>query len=70
MNIKNILSATYTALSKLSKSRLLKVIKTLREKYCELGRESNEIKTENEKLKNQLKDQKIKSVNDIPFNFQ
>ena len=63
MNIKDIISATYTALSKLSKSSLLKAIKTLREKYIELEKKSNELNTENEKLKKQLKGQKIKSVN-------
>ena len=36
MNLKDILSATYIALSKLSKSKLLKALQSLREKYVEL----------------------------------
>lgn len=63
MNIKDILLATYAALSKLSKNRLVMALKSLRDKYIELEQKNKELKTENEKLKEQLKDQKIKSVN-------
>ena len=63
MNIKAILSATYTALSKLSKNRLLRAILSLREKYIKLEEKNNELEAENEKLKEELKKNKIKSVN-------
>ena len=51
MNIKDILSATYIALSKLSKNRLLRVLQSLREKYTELEEKIKEVETENAKLK-------------------
>jgi len=63
MNIQDILSATYTVLSKLSKNRLLRAIQSLREKYIKLEEENNEFKAEIEKLKEELKKNKIKSVN-------
>ncbi len=70
MTIKNILLASYIALAKLSKTRLLKVLQSLHEKYIKLEEKNNELKTENEKLKTEnekfkeeLKKQKIKSVN-------
>ena len=70
MTIKNILSASYIVLAKLSKTRLLKVLQSLREKYIKLEEKNNELKEENEKLKEEnekfkeeLKKQKIKSVN-------
>jgi transposase len=63
MNIKDILSATYIALAKLSKNKLLKAIQSLREKYLELEEKITNLKEENEKLKDELKKGKIKSVN-------
>ena len=63
MTIKDILSANYTALAKLSKNRLLKALQSLREKYIKLEEKNNELKAQNERLKERLKDQKIKSVN-------
>jgi len=63
MNIKDVLSATYTALSKLSKNRLLRALQGLREKYIELEGKIKEVETENAKLKDELKRGKIKSVN-------
>ena len=55
MNIKDILTATYIALSKLSKSKLLKALQSLREKYVELEKTITQLKAENAKLKEQLK---------------
>ena len=63
MSINELLSATYIALSKLSKSRLLKALKSLRQKYIELEETVAQLKAENAKLKEQLKSEKIKSVN-------
>ena len=64
MSIKDILSITYAALSKLSKNKLLKTLQSLREKYVELEETISQLKAENEKLKEQLKNEKIKSVNE------
>ena len=63
MSLKDILLATYIALSKLSKSKLLKALQSLREKYVELEATNSQLKAENAKLKEQLKSEKIKSVN-------
>ena len=63
MTIKDILSTTYIALSKLSQNKLLRVLQSLREKYIELEKIINELKAENAKLKEALISQKIKSVN-------
>ena len=63
MSIKDILLATYIALSKLPKSKLLKTLQSLREKYIELEETITQLKAENIKLKEQLKSEKIKSVN-------
>ena len=63
MTIKDILSASYTALAKMSKNRLLKALQSLREKYIKLEEKNNELKVEIEKLNERVKDQKIKSVN-------
>lgn len=63
MTIKDILSTTYIALSKLSQNKLLRALQSLREKYIELEKIINELKAENAKLKEALISQKIKSVN-------
>ncbi len=63
MTIKDILSASYTALAKLSKNRLLRALQSLREKYVQLEEKINELKKENTKLKEELIKDKIKSVN-------
>ena len=63
MNTQDILSATYTVLSKLSRNRLLMAIQSLREKYIKLEEKNNEFEAEIEKLKEELKKSKIKSVN-------
>ena len=63
MSIKDLLSATYIALSKLSKNKLLKALQSLREKYIELEETVTQLKAEDAKLKEQLKSEKIKSVN-------
>ncbi len=63
MSIKDILLATYIALSKLFKNKLLKALQSLREKYVELEETITQLKAENAKLKEQLKSAKIKSVN-------
>ncbi len=63
MSIKNILLSTYIALSKLSKNKILKALLTLREKYVELEETITQLKAENAKLREQLKSDKIKSVN-------
>ncbi len=63
MSIKDILLATYIALSKLSKNKLLKALQSLREKYVELAETITQLQAENAKLKEQLKSDKIKSVN-------
>ena len=51
MNIKELLSATYIAFSKLSKYKLLKALQSLREKYIELEETITQLKAENAKLK-------------------
>lgn len=61
MTIKDILSITYIALSKLSKNKLLQALQSLRKKYIELEKIINELKAENAKLKEALIGQKIKS---------
>ena len=63
MNIKDILSVTYSAFSKLSVGNLVKAFQSLREKYVKLEKENNELKAENQRLINLLKKQKIESVN-------
>ncbi len=63
MSIKDILLATYIALSKLSKNKLLKALQSLREKYIELEEAITQLKAENTKLKDQLKRAKIITVN-------
>ena len=63
MNIKDILSVTYSAFSKLSASNLVKAFQSLREKYVKLEKENSELKAENERLINLLKKQKIESIN-------
>ena len=63
MSIKEILSTAYTALTKLSKNKLLRALQSLREEYIELEKNINELKAENAKLKEALISQKIKSVN-------
>lgn len=63
MSIKDILSTTYIALSRLSQNKLLRALQSLREKYIELEKIINELKAENAKLKEALISQKIKSVN-------
>lgn len=63
MTIKDILSITYIALSKLSQNKLLRALQSLREKYIELAKIIDELKAENAKLKEALISQKIKSVN-------
>jgi len=64
MNLKDILSATYTALSKLSKNKLLRALKSLRERYIKLEEKYNELKAENERINAILKKEKIKAVNE------
>jgi len=51
MTIKKVLSASYIALSKLIKKKLLRALQSLREKYIELERKINEVEAENAKLK-------------------
>jgi len=63
MNVKDIISASYTALAKLSKNRLLRMLQSLRDKYIKLEEKNNELEAEIEKLKEELKKNKIKSVN-------
>jgi len=63
MTIKEVLSASYIALSKLTKKKLLKALQSLREKYIELEKKINEVEAENAKLKEKVKSIKIKSVN-------
>jgi len=63
LTIENIIAATSIVLSKLSKSRLLKVLQTLRDKYIELEDKIKELRAENSKLKEEIKSQKIKSIN-------
>ena len=63
MNVKDIISASYTVLTKLSKNRLLRAIQSLREKYIKLEEKYNELKEENERINAILKKEKIKSVN-------
>ena len=67
MTIKDILSITYIALSKLSQNKLLRALQSLREKYIELAKIIDELKAENAKLKEAFISQKIKSVNSSPF---
>ncbi len=50
MNIKDILSVTYSAFSKLSVGNLVKAFQSLREKYVKLEKENNELKAENQDL--------------------
>jgi cell division protein FtsB len=47
----------------LSKNKLLRALQSLREKYIELEDTVSQLKAENAKLKEQLKSEKIKSVN-------
>jgi len=63
MKITDIISATYAILTKWSKSRLLWTIEILRDGYRELSEKCSELEAENEKLKEELKNQKIKAVN-------
>ena len=63
MNVKDIISASYTVLAKLSKNRLLEALQSLREKYIKLEEKYNELRAENDKNKEELKKNKIKSVN-------
>jgi len=63
MTIKDVLSTSYIALSKLTKNKLLKALQSLREKYIELEKKINEVEAENAKLKEEVKSLKIKSVN-------
>ena len=63
MNVKDIISASYTALAKLSKNRLLRMLQSLRDKYIKLEEKNKELEAENERLKKELKKKKIKSVN-------
>ncbi len=63
MTIKEVLSASYIALSKLTKKKLLRALQGLREKYIELEKKINEVESENAKLKEKVKCLKIKSVN-------
>ena len=63
MNVKDIISASYTVLTKLSKNRLLRAILNLREKYIKLEEKYNELKEENERINAILKKEKIKSIN-------
>ncbi|MCF8129904.1 MAG: hypothetical protein K9N10_15445 [Deltaproteobacteria bacterium] len=51
MKIKEILSVTYAAISKFSKSRLLRTIQFLREKCIELSEKNSNLEAENKKLK-------------------
>ena len=63
MNIKGILSTTYTAFSKLSMGNLIKALQNLREKYAKLEKENNALKAENARLNALLKKQKIQPIN-------
>ena len=63
MTIKEVLSTSYIALSKLTKKKLLRALQSLREKYIELEKKINEVEAENAKLKEKVKSLKIKSVN-------
>ena len=63
MKIKDIVSVTYAALSKLSRNSLLRTIQILREKCIKLSEWNNTLEAENKKLKEELENQKIKSVN-------
>ena len=63
MKIIDILSVTYATVSKFSKNRLLRTIQTLREKCIQLSKRNDKLEAENKKLKEELKNQKIKSVN-------
>ena len=63
MKIKDIVSVTYAALSKLSRNSLLRTIQILREKCIKLSQRNNTLEAENRRLKEELKDQKIKSMN-------
>jgi len=63
MKIKDILSVTYAAISKFSKSRLLRTIQLLREKCIQLSEKNGKLEAENKKLKEELKKQKIQSIN-------
>ena len=63
MDVRDILSATYKALSKLSKNRLLRALQNLRERYVELEDKVKTVEAENQKLKDQIKKGKIKSIN-------
>ncbi len=63
MKIKDIVSVTYAALSKLSRNSLLRTIQILREECIKLSERNNTLEAQNKKLKEELKNQKIKSVN-------
>jgi len=63
VNAKDIISASYTTLARLSNNRLLRALQSLREKYIKLAEKNKELETENKKLKQELKKKKIKSVN-------
>ena len=63
MKITDILSATFAVLSKWSRKKLLGAIQILKENCTELFDRNNELEAEIKELKEQLKNQKIKSVN-------
>ena len=63
MNIKDILSVTFAAISKFSRNRLLRTIQLLREKCIQLSEKNSKLEAENKKLKEELKKQKIQSIN-------
>ena len=56
MKIKDIVSVTYAALSKLSRNNLLRTIQILREKCIKLSERNNTLETENKKLKEELEE--------------
>jgi len=63
MNIKEIFSVSYSVLSKFSRNKLLRTIQILRDNCSQLSERVGELETENKKLKEELRKQKIQSVN-------
>ena len=60
---KRYINTGYIALAILSKSKLLSALQSLRDIYIKLEEKINKLEAENETLKEEIKNKKIKSVN-------
>lgn len=63
MKIKDIFSVTYSVFSKFSRNKLLRTIQILRDRCFQLSERVSNLEAENKKLKEELRRQKIESIN-------